>query len=288
MIHSLFRKARLLALATLAAIGSLGVATAQDPSRTGETHIPDSVGIKPAMNVAQSPCAAPTAAGTAAKGAAPAEPLSSGKPLGYWSTRARDRDQHVRYAAAQALGKLGQPALPAIRELTKDEDALVRDAAVEALGAIGPPALPALAELSKDKDQSLRFAAARRLATSDRPRSRLLCNWPRTRMPTRVLVAAVALGVMGPAAKDAIPTLAELGRDPRVCGDAALALSRVGPAAIPALTELLKEQNDRVRARAAWALGMIGPAAREAIPTLAGMLKHGGNDAPTAAKASAR
>ncbi len=104
----------------------------------------------------------------------------------------------------------------------------------------------------------------------------------------RAFCGAVALGVMGPAAKDAIPTLAELGRDPRVCGDAALALSRVGPAAIPALTELLKEQNDRVRADAAWALGMIGPAAREAIPTLAGMLKHGGNDAPTAAKAPAR
>ena len=44
-------------------------------------------------------------------------------------------------------------------------------------------------------------------------------------------------------------------------------------AASPALTEALKDSNDRVRSNAAYALGQIGVEARSAAPALGEVLK---------------
>ncbi|MFH1724305.1 MAG: HEAT repeat domain-containing protein [Elusimicrobiota bacterium] len=79
-----------------------------------------------------------------------------------------------------------------------------------------------------------------------------------------------ALGSIGPAAKVAVPALAEaLGdEDARVRRGAAWALGLIGPAAkatVPALAEALRDADWNVREDAARALGRIGPAA-EAAP----------------------
>ena len=78
---------------------------------------------------------------------------------------------------------------------------------------------------------------------------------------------------MGPAAKDAIPTLTELAKDkdPGVRAGAAQAFGEVGAAAkeaIPALVGLLKDADRSPRAAAANALGNLQ--AKEAIPALCG------------------
>jgi HEAT repeat protein len=75
---------------------------------------------------------------------------------------------------------------------------------------------------------------------------------------------------MGPAAKDAVPALAELLKekdDLTRCG-AALALARVGAAAVPALTALANDNDPGVRRAAAWALAGIGPAGKEPLQAL--------------------
>ena len=54
---------------------------------------------------------------------------------------------------------------------------------------------------------------------------------------------------------------------------AASALGQFGPAAVPALAELLKDKNESVRRVAGWSLGRIGPEAKAAIPALTEMLK---------------
>jgi len=86
---------------------------------------------------------------------------------------------------------------------------------------------------------------------------------------------ARALGEIGPAAKAAVPSLinalADENRDVR--GFAAAALVGIGPAAVPSLINALADEDENVRSSAALALGLIGPAAKAAIPTLQRSLK---------------
>ena len=73
-----------------------------------------------------------------------------------------DSDRAVRCAAAEALGKLGDPqAVPPLIQALGDSDWDVRCAAAEALGAIGDPqAVPALIQALGDDWYDVRRAAA--------------------------------------------------------------------------------------------------------------------------------
>jgi len=88
--------------------------------------------------------------------------------------------------------------------------------------------------------------------------------------------AAYVLGKMGPAA---IPALTELLKDKEwpVRSTAATALAKIAPeeakAVIPVLTELLKDKDKSVRWAAALALGGIGAEAKTAVPVLTELLK---------------
>ncbi|MFZ8842411.1 HEAT repeat domain-containing protein, partial [Thermoflexus sp.] len=77
----------------------------------------------------------------------------------------KDEEWEVRYAAALALGQIGDPqATPALIQALRDENLVVRWAAAEALRKIGDPqALPALLEALKDEDEGVRRAAAEAL-----------------------------------------------------------------------------------------------------------------------------
>ncbi len=78
--------------------------------------------------------------------------------------------------------------------------------------------------------------------------------------------AALALGAIGPAAKDAVPALAPLLRDEamgtetrtQIRGWAAKALVSIGPASIPVLVSALSDSDKEVRINAAYALGSVG------------------------------
>jgi HEAT repeat protein len=73
----------------------------------------------------------------------------------------RNKNRVVRARSAQALGKIGPEAAPAVPRLTEmlgvQED---REAAIEALGLIGAPAVPALIAALDSKDAEARRAAA--------------------------------------------------------------------------------------------------------------------------------
>jgi HEAT repeat protein len=76
-----------------------------------------------------------------------------------------DGNEHVRWAAAWALGKIGDPRAgePLIVAL-KDEDKDMRKAAIEALGKIGDPrAMQPLIEALKDPNRDVRWEAAEAL-----------------------------------------------------------------------------------------------------------------------------
>jgi HEAT repeat protein len=93
------------------------------------------------------------------------------KPLTQWT------EQEV---AADALGRIGAAAVPALVQALQSPDANVRLKAVEVLGRMGAEAtdaVPQLIKLLDDPDPAVRKAAAR------------------------------TLGLVGPAAKDAVPAL---------------------------------------------------------------------------------
>ncbi|MBX7168553.1 MAG: HEAT repeat domain-containing protein [Pirellulales bacterium] len=95
-------------------------------------------------------------------------------------------ERGVNEAASDALGRIGEAAIPALLEALRDPDPLVRAEAVRALARMGPeaePALDALIAALQDGDKGVRRAAAG------------------------------AIGQIGPAAKKAIPALVQALRD---------------------------------------------------------------------------
>src|SRR5262249_13179187 len=129
---------------------------------------------------------------------------------------------------------------PLINKLT-GKSVKVRGQAANDLAALGEVAVPALVKVLKGKDENARGHAC------------------------------VALAKIGPAAKEAVPALVASLNEKKgstVPANAALALGRIGKAAVGALAEALKSKEAHVREHAASALKDIGPDAREAIPAL--------------------
>jgi HEAT repeat protein len=189
---------------------------------------------------------------------------------------------NIREGAHDALWRISPGTKAAIPKLVKalnHADGSIRHTAVKALGRIGSSAVPALIYAAKD--------------------------------PIIGYSAITALSNVRPSAAE-IPILAEVikGPDWSISFEAINALAKIGPAAVPALTDALlhsaaasvrrtaahalggmraeaKESvsalitalgDDEANSDAADALGMIGPDAQEAIPALVGALKQEDRD----------
>jgi HEAT repeat protein len=146
-------------------------------------------------------------------------------------------------AALLALGPDAQPAAAALVGALKDKDATVQRTAGRALLEIGPPAGPALtAALLKD-NRTLRFAAA------------------------------CVLSQVDPSSPAGVPVLIDALKEKPQRIEAAAALVRIGPPALPGLTAALTDPNPAVRRDAADILRDLGPRAKSAAPALAKALE---------------
>jgi HEAT repeat protein len=164
------------------------------------------------------------------------EPVYQGKLLSAWIEQLTDRSATARQEAAEALGKIGPAAKPAVGPLIAalaDSDDAVRDAAAEALAAFGKDAVAPLVAALKHTDANVRRGAA------------------------------AALSNMGPAARDAVEPLVTLLKndaDADVREAAIRALGAIGPdakTAAPALRDALTDKDQRIREAAATALKRI-------------------------------
>ncbi len=141
--------------------------------------------------------------------------------------------------AALAISRLGDAALPAVRELLSRPSVDTRWWATRAIGAIGSAAaVSILIDQCADPDPDVRACAIH------------------------------ALGLSGERATDAVPVLVQRLADTSmyVSRLAADALARIGSAATPALISLLRDGTPPVRGRAARALAQI--ADPKSIPAL--------------------
>ena len=119
----------------------------------------------------------------------------------------------------EALGTIGKDSVPLLIEALKDDNKKIRLVAIEALGLIGPDAkqaMPFLIALLDDRDDEARKSGIAALAKFE----------------------------------EAVPQLVlDLGSpDARRRGGAAAALGKIGPKAVPKLTESLRNTNPKIRA----------------------------------------
>jgi HEAT repeat protein len=146
----------------------------------------------------------------------------------------------VTFNAAEALGRIGMPAVPAL--VSRLENEHFRTLAASILGEMGPTAKDAVPALVRLLD-----VADRATATE----------------------ALIALASIGPAAKDAVPVLLKKFADPNfeLRPGAAYALTKIGATeAIPRLQQTVKTtDNERLRMACAWALVQFEPANEEYV-----------------------
>jgi HEAT repeat protein len=197
------------------------------------------------------------------------ERFSRGHPTSYWIRALRDGDVEARRRAAFALadipsgpedaippltGREAEEAVPVLVKALSDEDAVVRHYAIDALLSMGQAAAratPDLIRALRDVDENVRGASAR------------------------------ALGLMGGPAEPVVPALTEAMRDqaPSVRVAAATALWHVDhqvSQTVPVLIKALKDNDGRgdVQRSAAWTLGLMGPRAKDAVPALTELLRE--------------
>ena len=145
---------------------------------------------------------------------------------------------HWVWQKIEQIGVDAAPLVPALAKIALNEigDFGTRLVAIYTLGFLGPTAVAPLTELLDRDERSFTEPVLRALAR------------------------------LGPAARDAIPSLLRAlrrrGAPNRVL--AAKALERIGAAAVPSLIEGLADPSEDIRCLAAHALGRIGPAAGSA------------------------
>jgi HEAT repeat protein len=170
-----------------------------------------------------------------------------------------------RQKAAEALGKLGLKAKPAVSALIVaigDEEKDVRSAAFDALIAIGPRAASDLIKALRDPDENRRKNAQAVLFNynGNIPHvvSELIAMLD-DKSPWVRKICAELLGSVGYRAQDARPKLAAMLDDPECMPSAAWALQQVGAPedAAPRLLQLLKHEDPSVRVSASGALSMM-------------------------------
>ena len=171
----------------------------------------------------------------------------------------RHPEANVRMAAAEALGQIGDAAVPGLLDTLYDPNPDVRATVAEALGQIGDAAVPGLLDTLRDPSPDVRMAAAEALGQiGDVKAVPGLLDTLRDPDPDVRTTVAKALGQIGDVA--AVPGLCEVLGDPyidvRYC--AAEALGEIQDvAALPGLLDALHDPDPDVRMAAAEALGEI-------------------------------
>lgn len=186
------------------------------------------------------------------------------------------KDATIQYDAAEALGELKdyRAVGPLIAALKNDELSGVRWKAAEALSRIGAPAVEALIGALQHHDDDVRWKAAIALGEIGDPRAiepliRLLCDEDRF-VKSR---AAHALGMIGEAAVDPLIRALREG-DGNLRWGAAIALGKIRDTrAIEPLINALADKYENVRAESAKSIAAFG---KPAMAPLLNFLKYSG------------
>ena len=191
----------------------------------------------------------------------------------YFLGPSRKGGDPLRIAALQALGAFGRaaaPAVPALVDALRDPDLRIRWFAIETLALIGPEAkaaVPKLIEALRSKD----VAEAGMLRGLGTFMFRQMDDGPIR------LIAAEALGRIGPEAKAAVPDLIAAldGPDSRVRCEAVRALGAIGPDSAPAIPNLVRQLvRGQPELAAEWSKDALVGIGVAAVPPLLEVLRN--------------
>lgn len=196
-----------------------------------------------------------------------------------------DDDTAVMTAAAQAVGKIGAAALPALRQAVEGKNRNARHFAIMALESMRTNALsavPALIQAMKNEDAETRSRALQAVWLIDSHAKgfvpALIEALKDESAPIRKR-AAITLRESGIVedAKPAIPALLELlhDKDYNTRYEVIRTLNIIGPEkqGVKAVTQLLREKEFNIRSQAYSFLQSLGPDAKEAVPALVAKLR---------------
>lgn len=213
----------------------------------------------------------------------------------------------ARIEAARTIGKLGPKAAAAAPELAAELARLrgaelepLQEAVIDALGQLGSPARDALPTIARaagrtiDIDQAIKRATDTILAASDSQDITSLTRQLASLDPSVRLRGVKALGLLGPAAKFAIPDLITVlgDSDPDVRRAAVVALNLIQPNARPTVQVArsialdLNDPDAAVRLLAVRSLGRLGGAALPAVDAIEPLLNDPDPDVRKAAAAA--
>ena len=193
---------------------------------------------------------------------------SAGKDL---ITAVNDSQQPVRLAAMRALGDIRERT--AIDALTQQVEHYKKGegawSALDALANIGDPSsVPLFKTRLADRDQFIRRAAAEGLGRAGDSSEIAALEAGETKDSSPMVRAAMAFA-LSRLGRDYVRHLIAALDDEKLVAQAAGYLIELGPVAIPALLEALKEQDDAIRGNAALVLGAVGTS--EHIPALSAL-----------------
>ncbi len=193
---------------------------------------------------------------------------------------------HSRYLACRALGRIGEPArsaVPIMIRLLNEEVSSVRRNAAEALGRLGdkiaPDAVEPLMKATRDPLDPVREAAILALGnfgTLAEPAIPLLQEILRDERNSARPEAALSLWLLTKDPEPILPVLRELLKYGHLEWEAAQVMTTMGPAAEPAVPDLIKalKGDDTMQIFVAEALGSIGKGAAPALPALRKLLDN--------------
>ena len=209
------------------------------------------------------------------------------KPLEYWVAALRSPDAATRAEAVDAISEASPRTRKTVdlllNALSAESDTTLHPVFAQALGRLGEaaaPAVPRLAALLRDDHLAIREAAAVALGNIGSAASAAVPDLARALRDCCHDVraeAAEALGRIGPAASGAAPALIEAMSDPVswVRLQSAEALVVIGPrseAMATAFTRALGDPREEVRATAATGLARSGVPTSGTLATLAHLL----------------
>ncbi len=217
-----------------------------------------------------------------------------------------DELPYVRILSAEALSKIGIPAIPAFIEALNNANSEVRAIAASALGTYGQKAeeaIPSLVKTLSDVDSSVRQKAAHSLEQfGPRVESAVIDHLEKSHSPSRVTDIQILGNIKGEDGNVVTRLIAFLddsdaqvrlasskallrrGRDHIAelsqglksesasvraqVADVFADIGRTGSSAVPALQQMLRDSSPEVRGAAAHALGKMGSSAIVAVPAL--------------------
>jgi len=194
-------------------------------------------------------------------------------------TALRDSDQSVRLAATESVRELGITEAAVLEALGGNlvDDLNVLPSTLSALSGFGNKAaamIPAISQLASHEKVEVRVAAIKALSAVEKDPQQLIGRLMEALDDRDWEVrqsAGVALGKMGPDAKNAVPKLFSMLRKDTDKGYADSSLKEINTAPLEAIPMLIEKIESGDRQEAFYAvslLGKIGPPAADSLPKL--------------------